>query len=47
MGLILYIIIGLALSVGPFMLDAKIARMPDDSKFKKWWRNNIIGEIIE
>jgi hypothetical protein len=47
MGLILCITIGLALVIGPFMLDTKIARMPDDSKFKKWWRNNIIGEIIE
>lgn len=47
MGLILYISIGLALSVGPFILDARISRMPDDSKFKKWWRNNIMGEITE
>lgn len=47
MGLIIYISIGLILIVGPFMLDTRIAKMSDDSKFKKWWRNNIIGEIIE
>ena len=47
MGLILYIIIGLIIIVGPFILDAKIARMSNDSKFKKWWRNNVIGEYEE
>jgi hypothetical protein len=47
MGLILYIIIGLIIVVGPFILDTRISKMPDDSKFKKWWRNNVIGEIIE
>ena len=47
MGLILYIIIGLAIVVGPFVLDTRIAKMPDDSKFKKWWRSNVIGEYEE
>ena len=47
MGLILYIIIGLIIIVGPFVLDARIARMSNHSKFKKWWRNNVIGEYEE
>jgi hypothetical protein len=47
MGLILYIIIGLIIIVGPFVLDARITRMSNDSKFKKWWRNNVIGEYEE
>lgn len=47
MGLILYIITGLIIVVGPFVLEARISKMPDNSKFKKWWRNNVIGEIIE
>jgi hypothetical protein len=47
MGLILYIIIGLIIVIGPFVLDTRIAKMPDDSKFKNWWRNNVIGEYEE
>ena len=47
MGLILYIITGLTIVIGPFVLDARIAKMSDDSKFKNWWRNNVIGEYEE
>ena len=47
MGLILYIITGLIIVIGPFVLDPRIAKMSDDSKFKKWWRNNVIGEYEE
>jgi hypothetical protein len=47
MGLILYIITGLIIVIGPFVLDARIAKMSDDSKFKNWWRNNVIGEYEE
>lgn len=47
MGLILYIIIGLIIVVGPFILDARVSMLPEDSKFKQWWRNNVIGEYEE
>lgn len=47
MGLILYIIIGFIIAVGPFVLESRIAKMSDDSKFKKWWRNNVFGEYEE
>ena len=47
MGLIIYIITGLILVVGPFVLDARISKMSGNSKFKNWWRNNVIGEYEE
>jgi hypothetical protein len=32
--------------VGVFLLEEKvISDLPDDNKFKKWWRKNLIGEM--
>jgi hypothetical protein len=32
--------------IGVFLLEEKvISDLPDDNKFKKWWRKNLIGEM--
>jgi hypothetical protein len=47
MGLIIYIIIGLVLVACPFVLESRIAKLPDNSKFKNWWRKHIIADYEE
>lgn len=31
--------------ISMFAIEKKVSNLPDTNKFKKWWRNNIIGEI--
>jgi hypothetical protein len=32
--------------IGMFLFDDKvISNLPDDNRFKKWWRKNLIGEM--
>jgi hypothetical protein len=36
--------LGLVLIVAVFLLEESvISKLPDDNKFKKWWRSRIIG----
>jgi hypothetical protein len=32
-----------ALTVSLFILENKVTNLPDDNKFKRWWRKNIIS----
>lgn len=36
--------IGLIVLVFLFLLEESVvSKLPDDNKFKKWWRSNIVG----
>ncbi len=43
--LLIFAIIALIVIIGVFILeDQLVQKLPNDSKFKRWWRNSVIGE---
>ena len=46
--LIISAIASVSFILGIFILDDKvISKLHEDSRFKKWWRRNLIGEMKE
>jgi hypothetical protein len=41
--LIILLVIELTIFISIIILDKFVIKLPESSKFKKWWINNIIG----
>jgi len=43
--LLIFGLISLIVIIGMFILeDRLVQKLPNNSKFKRWWRNSVIGE---
>jgi hypothetical protein len=46
--IIIFVSISLVFIFGVFLIEEKIVQnLPKTSRFKKWWRNTIVGDVNE
>jgi hypothetical protein len=44
--LVILVSISLIIFIGIFILEEQLVqKLPEESKFKRWWRNSVIGEM--
>ena len=44
--LLIFSVISTTVIFGMFILDQRfVQKLPEESRFKRWWRNSVIGEM--